>query len=331
MHYRLRTRVVMAGATDRSFHNFNQVYREDPTFEVIAFTAAEASGLVGSRYPAALAGPLYLDGLPILNEADLERCCRRDRVDQVVFAADGAQAAEIMQTAARAMAAGANFELLGPAQTMLTAAVPVIAVSTLQADGRTSRTSRWLVQQLRQRGLRLVVVPQPWRWSTAVSPTLQRFASLADLATTDSLAADRQAYEPYLAAGATVYTGLDYGEIVRRAEEEADLILWDSSSGDFPFIRPDLHIAVLAPQLTAAAASQYPANVTLRLADVVVAEAAAAEARSPGLDDLLSSLRELNPKAKAVPVCYDTDTETDTDSALESYLRRFLQQLPVKV
>jgi predicted GTPase len=319
MQYRPRTRIVMTGAIDQSFHNFNQVYREDPTFEVVAFTAPKASSLVGSRYPAALAGPLYLKGLPIIDEVELERCCRRDRIDQAVFAADRLQAAEVMQTAARVMAAGASFGLLGPAQTQLSAAVPVLAVSALSADGRPSRTSRWLVHQLRQRGLRLAAVPLPLRLGAA-SLNLQRFASLADLAAASGPAAMHLAYQPYLAAGATVYAGADYGEIVRRAEEEADVILWDGSS-DVPFIRPDLHIAVLEPQL--AAASQYSASVALQLADVVVVETDAADEMPPAIE---SQLRQLNAKA-AVQLGHNTDPA----SALESYLQRFLQQLPVKV
>lgn len=319
MQYRPRTRIVMTGATGQSFHNFNQVYREDPTFEVVAFTAPKASGLVGSCYPAALAGPLYLKGLPIIDEAELERCCRRDRIDQVVFAADRLQAAEVMQTAARVMAAGASFGLLGPAQTQLSAAVPVLAVSAPSADGCPSRTSRWLMHQLRQRGLRLAAVPQPLHLG-AVNLTLQRFDSLAALATADGQAAMRLAYQPYLAAGATVYAGADYGEIVRRAEEEADVILWDGSS-EVPFIRPDLHIAVLGPQL--AADSQYCASMALPLADVVVAETDSADERLPATESLL---RQLNAKAAV-----QLGRNTDPASVLEGYLQRFLQQLLVQV
>jgi predicted GTPase len=258
------------GAAGRDFHNFNLVYRDDPTSRVVAFTAAQIPGIAERRYPASLAGPGYPEGIPIVAESGLEALCREERVDDVVFAYSDVPHATVMHAASRALAAGADFLLLGPDRTMLSAPVPVIAVSAIRTGCGKSQTTRWLGRLLRQRELRVAVIRHPMPYGDLTRQAVQRFATREDLDVAKCTIEEREEYEPHLAAGTVVYAGVDYERIVERAAAEADVILWDGGNNDFPFLRPDLHIVLADALRPGQETSHHPGETVLRMADVVV-------------------------------------------------------------
>jgi predicted GTPase len=235
-----RRRIVILGAAGRDFHNFNVVYRDDPAAEVVAFTAAQIPGIAGRRYPLALAGARYPEGIPIEDESDLERLCHFRQVDEVVFAYCDVTHEHVMHLASRALAAGCDFSLLGPNRTMLRCAVPVIAVTAVRTGCGKSQVARHLSQYLRARARRVAVIRHPMPYGDFAAERVQRFASLADLDRTVCTVEEREEYEPHLALGALVFAGVDYAAIAAAAAVEADIVIWDGGNNDFPFIRPDL-------------------------------------------------------------------------------------------
>lgn len=296
---RAAKRTVILGAAGRDFHNFNMLYRNDPAVSVVAFTAAQIPGITGRRYPASLAGPLYPDGIPIEDEANLEALCRRAHVEQVVFAYSDVSHAAVMHLASRALASGADFILLGPERTMLAAERPVIAISAIRTGCGKSQTARWLGRRLRARGYRLAVLRHPMPYGNLERQRVQRFANRADLDAAACTAEEREEYEPHLAAGNVVFAGVDYAAIVAAASREADLIVWDGGNNDFPFLRPDLHI-VMADALRPGQAAQYhPGEAVLRTADVVVINKVDA-ASSADVHHVTDEVRALNSRAPIV-------------------------------
>jgi predicted GTPase len=281
-----RTRILIMGAAGRDFHNFNVAYRDDASAEVVAFTAAQIPGIAGRPYPPSLAGPLYPHGIPIVEEAELEATCRRQGVEQVVFAYSDLPHARVMHLASRALAAGADFLLLGPERTMLSARVPVIAVSAVRTGCGKSQVTRWLAGRLRKRGLRSAVIRHPMPYGDLERQSVQRFAVRADLDAAACTIEEREEYEPHLALGNVVYAGIDYARIVERAQGDADLLLWDGGNNDFPFVRPDLHVVLVDPLRPGHETSHHPGEAVLRMADiVVVAKVDAAGASPVRLDD----------------------------------------------
>ena len=240
-------RIVIMGAAGRDFHNFNVVYRDDPASNVIAFTAAQIPGIADRRYPVSLAGPRYPDGIPILDERDLAEICKREAIDEVVFAYSDVEHAHVMHKASIALAAGADFTLLGPKRTMLVANVPVIAVSAVRTGVGKSQVARWLSRRLKDRGLRVVVVRHPMPYGNLERQAVQRFQHLTDLDAAQCTVEEREEYEPHLAIGNLVFAGADYARIFEAAEKEADIILWDGGNNDFPFVRPSLHVVLVDP------------------------------------------------------------------------------------
>ena len=265
-----RKRILIMGAAGRDFHNFNVVYRDDPDCEVVAFTAAQIPGIAGRRYPPSLAGQLYPQGIPIVPEDELEARIRADAVDLVVLAYSDLPHAEVMHRASRALAAGADFALLGPRSTMLGARVPVIAVSAVRTGAGKSPLARWLSARLRARGRRVAVVRHPMPYGELERGAVQRFAARADLDAARCTIEEREEYEPHLAAGSTVYAGADTARVIALAEREADLILWDGGNNDFPFVRPDLHVVLVDPLRAGDETMYHPGETCLRMADVVV-------------------------------------------------------------
>ncbi len=291
-----RTRVVIMGAAGRDFHNFNVVYRDDPAFEVVAFTAAQIPGIAGRRYPAVLAGKLYPQGIAIEPEAALEALIRAHEVEQVVFAYSDLAHAEVMHRASRALAAGADFALLGPQRTMIAAGKPVIAVSAVRTGCGKSPVSRWISRELRLRGLRAAVVRHPMPYGDLARQSVQRFDTRADLARAACTVEEREEYEPHLAAGNIVYAGVDYVSIIEQAGQESDLILWDGGNNDFPFVRPDLHIVLVDPLRPGHETAYHPGETVLRMADVVLV--AKADAAEPGaVQQVIANARRANPHA----------------------------------
>lgn len=265
-----RTRIVILGAAGRDFHNFNVVYRDDPATEVVAFTAAQIGGIAGRRYPPALAGALYPQGIPILEEDALDALLEREPIDQVVFAYSDVPHAHVMHLASRALAGGADFLLLGPHRTMIEAGVPVIAISAVRTGCGKSQTSRYLSAQIRGWGLRVAVLRHPMPYGELERQAVQRFASRTDLDDACCTVEEREEYEPHLALGNTVWAGVDYARIAVQAAREADIILWEGGNNDFPFLRPDLHIVLVDPLRAGHEVSHHPGETVLRMADVVV-------------------------------------------------------------
>jgi predicted GTPase len=293
---RARRRIAIAGAAGRDFHNFNLVYRDNDRFEVVAFTATQIAGIANRRYPPSLAGSLYPKGIPIVEEAQLETLCRQENIEEVVFSYSDVTHAQVMHLASRVLAAGADFLLLGPERTMLKAKVPAIAISAVRTGCGKSQTTRWLSRLLRQRGLRVAVIRHPMPYGDLESQIVQRFATVADLDAADCTVEEREEYEPHLAAGNVVYAGVDYELIVAKAQQEADLILWDGGNNDFPFVRPDLHIVLVDPLRPGHETTHHPGEVVLRMADIVVVAKVDAAADAD-IQKVIETVRQVNPKA----------------------------------
>jgi predicted GTPase len=263
-------RVLILGAAGRDFHDFNVVHRNDPAIRVVAFTGAQIPGIAGRRYPAALAGPLYPEGIEILAEDALEEICRARQVDEVVFAYSDVPHAHVMHLASRALAAGCDFTLLGPARTMLRAHRPVVAVSAVRTGCGKSQIARHVAGLLRDRSLRVAVLRHPMPYGDLARARVQRFATRADLAAAGCTIEEREEYEPHLAQGNLVFAGADYAAILAAAEQEADVIVWDGGNNDFPFLRPDLHIVVADALRPDQVTTHHPGEAVARMADIVV-------------------------------------------------------------
>ena len=290
-----RIRVVIAGAAGRDFHDFNMVYRREPSAEVVAFTATQIPGIEGRRYPPSLAGALYPQGIPIVPESELESL----KPERVVFAYSDVSHAEVMHLASRALAIGADFELLGPARTMIRAARPVIAISAVRTGSGKSPTARWLSKLLRKRGLRVAVVRHPMPYGDLAKQAVQRFASREDLDAAACTLEEREEYEPHLDAGGTVHAGVDYEKVIANAAAEADVIVWDGGNNDFPFVRPELHIVMVDALRPDHGFGYHPGETCLRMADVVVVSKVDV---APPVDTAaaIELARRLNPRARIV-------------------------------
>jgi predicted GTPase len=289
-------RIVILGAAGRDFHNFNVVYRHDARARVVAFTATQIIGIAGRRYPPELAGARYPDGIPILDEAELDGLIRREAIDQVVFAYSDVSHVHVMHLASRVLAAGADFALLGPKATQLRARVPVIAVSAVRTGCGKSQTSRYLAGLLREKGLRVGVVRHPMPYGNLKDQAVQRFTRAGELDAARCTVEEREEYEPHLAIGHTVYAGVDYGRILELAQAENNLILWEGGNNDFPFYRPDWHIVLVDPLRPGHEDAYHPGEAVLRMADtVIVVKTDSAEAADVARVE--ASARRLNPGA----------------------------------
>lgn len=292
-------RIVIMGAAGRDFHNFNRVYRDNPACCVVAFTAAQIPGIAERSYPAALAGPSYPQGIPILPEADLEEICRGQRVDTVVFAYSDVPHSYVIHAASRAQAIGCDFVLLGPDATMIAASKPVIAVSAVRTGCGKSQTARHIAEHLTAAGIRTAAIRHPMPYGDLAAQALQRFATRGDLDAADCTIEEREEYEPYIEAGMVVFAGVDYAPILSTAEAEADVIVWDGGNNDFPFVRPDLHIVLVDALRPGHETSYWPGEVNLLSADIVViAKADAADASD--IDAVSMTVARINPDAMVV-------------------------------
>jgi predicted GTPase len=263
-------RVLILGAAGRDFHNFNVVFRHDPEFQVVAFTAAQIPDIIGRRYPAELAGALYPDGIPILDESKMEAIIGQKQVDVVVFSYSDVAHATVMHLASRAVACNADFWLLGVERTQLVAKVPVISVCAVRTGCGKSPVSRRIATELRTMGWNPVVVRHPMPYGDLVAQRAQRFGSLADLDRYDCTIEEREEYEPHIIKGITVYAGVDYEEILHQAENDGDVILWDGGNNDTAFYRPDLDIVVLDPHRPGHELAYFPGEVNFRTARVLI-------------------------------------------------------------
>jgi predicted GTPase len=291
--------VVIMGAGGRDFHDFNVLFRDDPESRVVAFTAAQIPGIDHRRYPAALAGPLYPDGIPIVPEAELSDLIADHGVDEVVLAYSDLSHDEVMHKASTALAAGTDFRLLGPGTTMIESSKPVVAVCAVRTGAGKSQTSRRVGRILLDAGLRVALVRHPMPYGALESRRVQRFASQADIDAAHPTIEEREEYEAPVEAGMTVYAGVDYEAILEQAESEADVIVWDGGNNDFPLFRPDLLIVVLDPLRAGHELHYHPGETNLRMADVVVVnkvDSAGADA----LERVLADIAFANPTATVV-------------------------------
>ncbi|NPA26692.1 MAG: GTPase [Chloroflexi bacterium] len=289
-----RQRVIIMGAAGRDFHNFNMVFRDNPAYEVVAFTATQIPNIEGRRYPPALAGALYPEGIPIEPEEALERLIRQHRVDWVVFAYSDVSHEYVMHRASRALAAGASFQLLGPRATTLRSRKPVVAVTAVRTGSGKSQTTRRVAQLLRDWGHRVVIVRHPMPYGDLTAQAVQRFASLEDLDRYHCTLEEREEYEPHLQNGLVVYAGVDYARILQQAEAEADVIVWDGGNNDLPFFWPDVHIVVADPHRPGHELRYHPGEANVRMAHVAVINKVVT-ARPEAIQTVRQNLRALNP------------------------------------
>jgi predicted GTPase len=263
-------RVLILGAAGRDFHNFNVVFRNNPLYRVIAFTATQIPDIAGRRYPTELAGPDYPDGIPIAEEKDLEKLIREQGIDVVVFSYSDVAHQTLMHLASRVLAAGADFWLLGTQHTQLKSSVPVISICAVRTGCGKSPLSRKVAAELRRAGLKVVAIRHPMPYGDLAAQAVQRFATMADLERHRCTIEEREEYEPHLVHDTVVYAGVDYEKILRQAENEADVILWDGGNNDTPFYVSDLEIVVADPHRPGHELAYYPGEVNLRRAQVVV-------------------------------------------------------------
>ncbi|MHC5022543.1 MAG: GTPase [Planctomycetota bacterium] len=265
-----RRRVLILGAAGRDFHNYNVVYRDDPTHEVVGFTATQIPKIEERLYPASLSGPHHPDGIGIHSEDRLEELVRDHDIDEVVFSYSDVSYGHVGHVASRALAAGADVRLLGTRDTMLASPVPVVAVTAVRTGCGKSPTTRYLVRALREVGHRVVVVRHPMPYGDLARQAVQRYASYEDLDRHECTFEEREEYESHIAEGTIVYAGIDYAAILADAAAEADILLWDGGNNDWPFYRPDVWVTLTDPLRPGDEASYFPGEVNLRGADVVV-------------------------------------------------------------
>jgi predicted GTPase len=292
-------RVVIMGAAGRDFHNFNVLFRHDAAVQVVAFTAAQIPGIDRRSYPPELAGPQYPEGIPILPEAALETLIVQESVDEVIFAYSDVSHEFVMHQASRALAAGADFSLLGPDHTMVECSVPVIAVLAVRTGAGKSPVSRFLADLLAKEGLRPAVVRHPMPYGDLLAQRVQRFATLEDLDIHNATIEEREDYEPHLQRGLVVWAGVDYADIVKEAEKESPIILWDGGNNDFSFLRSDLEIVVVDPFRPGHELLYHPGEVNLRRARVIVVNKVNT-APPENVERVLANIKEANPSALVV-------------------------------
>ncbi|MBP1655988.1 MAG: GTPase-like protein [Bacteroidetes bacterium] len=294
-----RKRILIMGAAGRDFHNFNTVYRHNKAYDVVAFTATQIPNIAGRKYPARLAGKLYPRGIPIYPESDLVRLMKKFKVDEVVFAYSDVSFQTVMEKATLVTASGASFTMLGAEQTMLKSTVPVVAVVAVRTGAGKSQTSRRVCSYLRSKGKRVVAVRHPMPYGDLVKQKVQRFASIDDLHTHECTVEEMEEYEPHIVEGTIIYAGVDYEAILRQAEREADVIVWDGGNNDTPFYKPDLTITVVDPHRPGHERSYYPGATNVRIADVLVVNKVDS-APQEGIDAVLKNISEMNPHATII-------------------------------
>ena len=295
----MRAKVIIMGAAGRDFHNFNVYFRDNANYEVVAFTATQIPNIEGRKYPASLAGKLYPRGIDIYTEKDLTELIKKHGVEQVVFAYSDISHVDLMHKASIVNAAGADFRLMGMNQTALKAKVPVIAICAVRTGSGKSQTTRAIAFILRAKGRRVVAIRHPMPYGDLEKQAVQRYATYADLDKNECTIEEREEYEPHIDKGIIVYAGVDYERILRQAEKEADVILWDGGNNDTPFYVPDLLITVADPHRADHGKLYHPGETNMRLADVILINKV--DTADPKNVELVKEIAaELNPKAKVI-------------------------------
>ncbi len=292
-------RVLIMGAAGRDFHNFNVVYRDDRRHEVVAFTATQIPFINDRTYPAELAGARYPQGIRIHDESELTDLIRDLEVDDVVFSYSDVAHEYVMHKASEVLAAGANFVLLGPNETMLEAKVSVVSVCAVRTGAGKSQTTRAIAETLKRAGKRVVAVRHPMPYGDLAAQRVQRYAELSDLDRYETTIEEREEYEPHIASGTVIYAGVDYGDILSQAEQECDVLLWDGGNNDLPFYRPTVHIVVADPLRAGHETNYHPGEANLRMADVILIN----KMNSASIDQvnaLMDTIHRVNPRATIV-------------------------------
>lgn len=291
--------VIIIGAAGRDFHNFNTYYRDNEQYNVVAFTATQIPDIHGRQYPAELAGKLYPNGIPIYEQAELVDLIKKHNVDDCVFSFSDIHYVDLMNLSSVVNAAGANFILLGPKQTMIKSTKPVVAVCATRTGTGKSQTSRTVAEYLMKQGLKVVAIRHPMPYGDLAAQKVQRYSTIDDLAKHKCTIEEMEEYEPHIERGNVIYSGVDYEAILREAEndpEGCDVILWDGGNNDFPFYQPDLMITVADPHRAGHELSYYPGEVNMRIADVIVINKM--DSASPeGIEMVRNSIRKVNPDA----------------------------------
>ena len=265
-----KIKIIIMGAAGRDFHNFNVYFRNNSNYEVVAFTATQIPDIAGRKYPAELSGPLYPEGIPIYSEEELPDLIRGKQIDQVILAYSDLPHQYVMDKASIVLANGADFRLMGPKNTMLKSKVPVVSICAVRTGCGKSQTTRKVSEILKEMGYKIAVIRHPMPYGDLREQIWQRYENYADLDRYNCTIEEREEYEPHLDRGNILYAGVDYQEILTRAEKEADIILWDGGNNDLPFYQPDLHIVVTDPHRAGHEMTYYPGEANLRMADVVV-------------------------------------------------------------
>jgi predicted GTPase len=304
-------KVLIAGAAGRDFHNFNVAFRGRDDVRVVAFTATQIPDIEGRVYPAALAGEGYPDGIPIRAEEELTDLIRSEEVDDVVFAYSDVTHEHVMHIGSIAMAAGADFRLMGPRSTELHSAKPVVAICAVRTGSGKSQTTRHVASVLRGAGKTVAVLRHPMPYGDLTKQAVQRFERYEDLDAADATIEEREEYEPHIAEGNLVFAGVDYGAILQRAEQEADVVVWDGGNNDIPFIHPDLHLVVVDPHRPGHELRYHPGETNLRMADACVVNKIDT-APEEGVEAVLQSIRFANPDAAIVRAASPFEVEQDT-------------------
>ena len=295
-------KVIIIGAAGRDFHSFNTYYRSNPAYQVVAFTAAQIPDIAGRKYPAALAGELYPQGIPIHAQDELEGLIVKLEADECVFSYSDISYQDVMALSARVNAAGADFSLLGYKNTMIKSTKPVIAVGAIRTGCGKSQTSRRIIEVLMEHGLKVIAVRHPMPYGDLEAQKVQRFASIEDLKQHKCTIEEMEEYEPHVERGNVIYAGVDYEAILRAAENDpsgCDVILWDGGNNDFPFYKPDLMVTVADPHRPGHELSYYPGEVTLRIADVVVINKIDS-ADFEHIQTVRANIASVNPKATVI-------------------------------
>jgi predicted GTPase len=303
--------VIIIGAAGRDFHNFNTYYRENEATSVVAFTAAQIPDIEGRKYPAELAGKLYPEGIPIYAEEDLPRLIKELEVDDCTFSYSDVSYQHVMSVSAIVQTAGANFFLLGPKDTMLKSAKPLISVGAVRTGSGKSQTSRRVIEILMEKGLKVVAIRHPMPYGDLVAQRVQRFAELSDLEKHKCTIEEMEEYEPHIVRGNVIYAGVDYEAILHEAENDTDgcdVIVWDGGNNDFPFYVPDLHMTVVDPHRPGHELRYYPGEVTLRLADVVVINKIDS-ADAAGISAVRKNIAVVNPDAVVIDAASTIDID----------------------
>ncbi len=265
-----KIKVLIMGAAGRDFHNFNTYFRDNAAYDVVAFTATQIPNIEGRRYPPELAGPLYPAGISIYPESELTDLIKAHAVDQVIFAYSDVSHETVMHKASQALAAGADFRLIGPKYTQIKSVKPVISIGAVRTGAGKSQTTRRVTQILKELGYKVVAIRHPMPYGDLVKQAVQRFATYQDLDEHDCTIEEREEYEPHIDRGIVIYAGVDYEKILRQAEQEADVIVWDGGNNDLSFYRSDLHIVVADPHRPNHEVTYHPGETNLRMADVIV-------------------------------------------------------------